>query len=98
MKVTDGNDEALAAGIALAATMQSFVCTHATSNVSTNMVHRNLNSSIQENAQLVHLVQHLTKQKRAGPRGGIELLILILIVGLTWVCLQLNCCCSSQSS
>ena len=33
MKVTDGNDGALAAGIALAATMQSFVCTHATSHV-----------------------------------------------------------------
>ena len=52
-------------------------CTHlfvliATSHVDTNMAHRVLNSSTQENA-------HLTKQKRAGPRGGIEL------VGLTWV-------------
>ena len=72
-KVTDGNDGALAAGIALAATMQSFVCTRATSHVGTSMTHRVLN---------VHLV-HLTKQKRAGPRGGIELLV--LIVGLTWV-------------
>ena len=47
---------------------------------------------MQEN---VHLV-HLTKQKRAGSRGGIELSI--LLVGLTLVCLQLNCCCNSQSS
>ena len=65
--------------------MQSFVCTHETWHVGTNMVHRVLDSSTQENG-------HLTKQKRAGPRGGIEL------VGLTWVCLQLNCCCDSQSS
>ena len=28
MEVTDGNDGALAAGIALAATTESFVCTH----------------------------------------------------------------------
>ena len=47
---------------------------------------------MQEN---VHLV-HLTKQKRAGSRGGIELSI--LLVGLTLVCLQLNCCYNSQSS
>ena len=47
------------------------------------MTHRVLNSSTQENV-------HLTKQKRAGPLGGIEL------VGLMWVCLQLNCCCNSE--
>ena len=47
------------------------------SHVGTNMAHGVLNSSSQENA-------HLTKQKRAGPRGEIEL------IGLTWVCLQLN--------
>ena len=35
MKVTEGNDGAVAAGIALAATMQSFVCTLATSLVQT---------------------------------------------------------------
>ena len=44
MEVTDGNDGALAAGIALAATMHSFVCTHETSHVvRTNMAHRVLN-------------------------------------------------------
>ena len=85
MEVTDGNDEALAAGIALAATMQSFFCAHDPSHVGTNMAHRVLNSSTQENG-------HLTEQKRAGPRGEIEL------IGLTWVCRQLNCCCDSQSS
>ena len=81
MEVTDGNDWALVAGIALAATMQSFVCTPKTSHVGTNMDH----SSTQENA-------HLTKQKRAGPRGEIE------VAGLTRVCLQLNCCFDSQNS
>ena len=70
MAVTDGNDGALAAGIALAATMQSFVCTQETSHVGTNTAHRVLNSATQENG-------HPTKQKRAGPRGEIEL------VGLT---------------
>ena len=67
MEVTDGNDEALAAGIALVATMESFVCIHETSHVGTNMAHRVLNSSTQENG-------HPTKQKRAGPRGDIELI------------------------
>ena len=43
MEVTAGNDGALATGIALAATMQSFVCTHETSHVGTNMAHRDLN-------------------------------------------------------
>ena len=85
IEVTGGKDGALAAGIALAATMQSSVCTHETSHVGTNMAHRVLNSSTQENG-------HLTKQKRAEPRGEIEL------IGLTWVCLQLNCCCDSQRS
>ena len=85
MEVTDGNDGALAAGIALAATMQSFVCTHETSHVGTNTAHRLLNSSTQENG-------HLTKQKHAGPRGEIKL------IGLTWVYLQLNYCCDPQSS
>ena len=63
MEVTDGNDGALVAGIVLAATMQSFVCTPETSHVGTNVAH----SSTQENA-------HLTKQKRAGPRGEIEVI------------------------
>ena len=85
MEVTAGNDGALAAGIALAATMQSFVCTHETSHVGTNMAHRVLNSSTQENV-------HLTITTRAAGRDWIT------VVGLTWVCLQLNCCCNSQSS
>ena len=66
MEVTAGNDGALAAGIALVATMQSFVCTHETSHVGTNMAHRDLNSSIQENA-------HLTIPRHAGRQEEIEL-------------------------
>ena len=62
MEVTAGNDGALAAGITLAATMQSFVCTHETSRVGTNMAHRVLNSSTQENV-------HLTIYQGA-PGGG----------------------------
>ena len=66
MEVTAGNDEALAAGIALAATMQSFVCTHETSHAGTNMAYRVLNSSTQENV-------HPTIPRRAGRREVIEL-------------------------
>ena len=85
MEVTAGNDGALAAGIALAATMQSFVCTHETSHVGTNMAHRVLNSSSQENVQI-------TIPRRARGRDRIT------VVGLTWICRQLNCCCDSRSS
>ena len=85
MEVTDGNDGVLAAGIARAATMQSFVCTHETLHVGTSMAHRVLNRSTQENVHLIIL-------RRGGRREEIEL------VGLTWVCLQLNCCCDSQNS
>ena len=66
MEVTAGNDGVLAAGIALAATMQSFVCTHETSHLGTNMAHRVLNSSTQENVDL-------TIPRRAGRREEIEL-------------------------
>ena len=68
MEVTAGIDEALAAGIALAATMYewSFVCTHETSHVGTDMAHRVLNSSTQENV-------HLTIPRRAGRQDEIEL-------------------------
>ena len=66
MEVTAVNDGTLAAGIALAATMQSFVCTHETSHVGTKMAHRDLNSSTQENA-------HLTIPRYAGRREEIEL-------------------------
>ena len=45
MVVTDENNGALAAGIALAAAMQSFCCTHETSHVGTNMDHRVVNTS-----------------------------------------------------
>ena len=85
MEATDGNDGTLAAGINLAATIQSFVCTHETSHVGTNMAHRVLSSSTQENV-------HIIIPRRAGRRKEIEL------VGVTWVCLQLNCCCDPQSN
>ena len=49
------------------------------------MAHRVLNSSTQENV-------HLTIPRRAAGRDR------IMVVGLTWVCLQLNCCCDSKSS
>ena len=49
------------------------------------MAHRVLNSSTQENV-------HLTIPRRAAGRDRIT------VVGLTWVCLQLNCCCDSKSS
>ena len=62
MEVTDGNDEALAAGITLAATMESFVCIHETSHVGTNMAYRVLNSSSQENG-------HLSPNKSAPGHG-----------------------------
>ena len=53
MEVTDGNDEVLVVGIALAATMESFVSIHETSHVGINMAHRVLNSSSQENGHLL---------------------------------------------
>ena len=52
MEVNAGDDGVLAAGIALAVTMQSFVCTHETSHVGSNMAHRVLSSSTQENVHL----------------------------------------------
>ena len=66
MDVIDGNDGVLAPGIAVAATMQLFVCTPETSHVGTNMAHRVLNSSTQENV-------HLTIPRRAGRQDEIEL-------------------------
>ena len=39
MEVIDGNDGVLAAGIAVTATMQLFVCTPETSHVGTNRAH-----------------------------------------------------------
>ena len=52
MEVIDGNDGALAAGIAVAAAMQLFVCTPETLHVGTNRAHIVINSSPQENAHL----------------------------------------------
>ena len=49
MEVIDGNDGVLAAGIAVAATMQLFVCTPETSHVGTNRTHIVLKTSPQEN-------------------------------------------------
>ena len=45
MEVIDGNDGVLAAGIAVAVTMQLFVCTPETSHVGTNRAHTVLNLS-----------------------------------------------------
>ena len=64
MEVVDGNDGVLVAGIAVTATIQSFVCSQKTLHVGTNRAYIVLNSSLQENA-------HLTKLRRAGPRGEI---------------------------
>ena len=52
MEITDGNDGVLAAGIAVAATMQLFVCTPETSHVGTNRTDIVLKTSPQENAHL----------------------------------------------
>ena len=61
MDVIDGNDGVLAAGIAVAATMQLFVCTPETSHVGTNRTHIVLRTSPQENV-------HLTIPRRAAGR------------------------------
>ena len=52
MEVIDGNDGVLAAGIAVAVTMQLFVCTPEPSHVGTNRAHIVLKPSPQENAHL----------------------------------------------
>ena len=52
MEVIDGNDGVLAAGIAVAATMQLFVCTPETSHVGTFRTHIVLRTSPQENVHL----------------------------------------------
>ena len=57
MEVIDGNDSVLAAGIAVAATMQLLVCTPETSHVGTNRTHIVLKTSPQENAHLTILYQ-----------------------------------------
>ena len=66
MVVIDGNDGVLAAGIAVAATMQLFVCTPETSHVGTNraciIV---LKTSTQENAQLTIYQGASGREKRS---------------------------------
>ena len=52
MGVIDGNDGVLAAGIAVATTMQLFVCTPETSHVGTNRTYIVLRTSPQENVHL----------------------------------------------
>ena len=67
MEVIDGNDVVLAAGIAVAATMQLFVCTPETSYVGTNRAHIVPKTSPQEN-------EHLTiysKARRAARRDPV---------------------------
>ena len=52
MEIINGNDGVLAAGIAVAAMMQLFVCTPETSYVGTNRTHIVLKTYPQENAHL----------------------------------------------
>ena len=83
MEVTAGNDGALAAGIALAATMQSFVCTHETSHVGTNMAHRVLNSSTQEKCRPYHNKARRGKRLNYGDRFDVGLPPTKLLLRLT---------------
>ena len=64
MEVIDGNAGALAAGIAVAATMRLFVCTRETSHVGTNRAHIVLNSFPQENAHLTIYQDASGREKR----------------------------------
>ena len=63
MEVIDGNDGVLAAGIAVAATMQLFVCTPETSHVGTNRAHIFLKPLLKK----MHTLQY-TKAGRAARR------------------------------
>ena len=65
MEVIDGNDGVLAAGIAVAATMQLFVCTPETSHVGTNRTHIVLKTSPQENAHLTIYQGASGREKRS---------------------------------
>ena len=65
MEVIDGNDGVLAAGIAVAATMQSFVCTPETSHVGTNRTDIVLKTSSQENAHLTIYQGASGREKRS---------------------------------
>ena len=61
----DGNDGVLAAGIAVAVTMQLFVCTPETSHVGTNSAHTVLKTSPQENAHLTIYQDASGREKRS---------------------------------
>ena len=65
MEIIDGNDGVLAAGIAVAATMQLFVCTPETSHVGTNRTHIVLKTSPQENAHLTIYQGASGREKRS---------------------------------
>ena len=65
MEAIDGNDGVLAAGIAVAATMQLFVCAPETSHVGTNRTHIVLKTSPQENAHLTIYQGASGREKRS---------------------------------
>ena len=65
MEVIDRNDGVLATGIAVAATMQLFVCTPETSNVGTNRAHIVLKTSPRENAHLTIYQGASGREKRS---------------------------------
>ena len=65
MEAIGVNAGALAAGIAVAATMRLFVCTPETSHVDTNRAHIVLNSSPQENAHLTIYQDASGREKRS---------------------------------
>ena len=66
MEVIDGNDGVLAAGIAVAATMQLFVCTPETPHVGTNRARIIvLKISPQENAHLTIYQGASDREKRS---------------------------------
>ena len=66
MEIIDGNDGVLAAGIAVAATMQLFVCTPETSHVGTNRTYYIvLKASSQENAHLTIYQGASGREKRS---------------------------------
>ena len=65
MEVIDENDGVLAAGIAVAATMQLFVCTPETSHVGTNRAHIVLKTSSQEYAHLTIYLGASGREKRS---------------------------------
>ena len=64
MEVIDGNDGVLVAGIAVATTMQLFVCTPETSHVGTNRANIVLKTSPQEDAHLITIYQGASDREK----------------------------------